>query len=149
MNKKTISEERTLANSFVSGFDPVTNDKWIEELIGELNWPKTSDSEDVDVSRNLDDKPSYDLINSDYIKKMTDKFIENGGEINILPADGNGNKSLNPVGCIFKVKNSNSNPKEWDVDDEYLKYQRREHHLSPFNIFWKYSERTDGVRYEN
>ena len=41
---------------------------------------------------------------------MTDKFIENGGEINILPADGNGNKSLNPVGCIFKVKNTNSNP---------------------------------------
>ena len=147
MNKETISEERTLANSFVNGFDPVNNDKWTEELVGESNWPETSDSEDVDVFRNFDNEPSYDLIDSDYIKKMTDKFIENGGEINILPDSFN--SGINSVSRPYKVKNSNSNPMEWNVESEYLKYQRKEHHLSPFNIFWKHSEGTDEVRYEN
>ena len=149
MNKKTISEERTLENALVNDFDPVKPEKWIEELISEIHWEEDSSSEDIDVVRNFDDESPNDSIDRDYINLMTKTFISNGGEINILPADGNGNKSLNPVGCIFKVKNTNSNPKEWDVDSEYLKYQRREHHLSPFNIFWKYSERTDGVRYEN
>ena len=149
MNTKMISENRTLENSFVTGFDPVNHNKWVEELVGEVNWPENSSSEDVDVFRNFDNEPSYDLIDSDYIKKMTDKFIENGGEISILPADGNGNKSLNSVIRPFKLKNSNSNPKEWNVDSEYLKFHRKDHHLCPYNIFRKYSENTDGVRYEN
>ncbi len=150
MNKKMKSENRTLENSFVNGFDPGQwSSIWVEELVGEVNWPENSSSEDVDVVRNFDDDPLNDLIGRDYIKKMTEKFIENGGEITILPANLNSEKNLNSVGCIFKLKNSESNPKEWNVDSEYLKFHRKDHHLSPYNIFRKYSENTDGVRYEN
>jgi len=147
MNTKMISENRTLENSFVNGFDPVNHDKWIEELIGEVNWPENSSTEDVDVVLNFDDDQSNDLIGRDYIKKMTEKFIENGGEITILPTSFD--SGINSVSRPFKLKNSNSNPKEWNVDSEYLKYHRKSHHLCPYNIFRKYYENTDGVRYEN
>ena len=147
MNTKMISENRTLENSFVNGFDPVNHDKWVEKLVGEVNWPENSSTEDVDVVRNFDDDPSNDLIGRDYIKKMTEKFIENGGEITILPTSFN--SGINSVSRPYKVKNSNSNPMEWNVDSEYLKFHRKDHSLCPYNIFRKYYENTDGVRYEN
>ena len=69
MNTKMISENRTLENSFVNGFDPVNHDKWVEELVGEVNWPENSSSEDVDVVRNFDDEPSYDFKKATIVTK--------------------------------------------------------------------------------
>ena len=140
-----ISEDRTLENSLVRGYDPVNSEKWIEELIGEVNWEEDSSSEDIDVVRNFDDDSSNDSIGRDYINLMTKEFIENGGEITFLP---NTFKSgLNPVGYFYKYKNSESKPIEWDVDSEYLKFHRKLHRLSPYNVFWKLSEETNDNSY--
>ena len=145
MTREMKRTDRTLENALVNDFDPVKPEKWIDELISEIHWEEDSPTEDIDVVRNFDDESPNDSIDRDYINLMTKTFISNGGEINVIPTTFT--SGLNPAGYFYKWKNSESDPIEWDVDSEYLKYHRKLHRLSPYNVFWKYSENTNDNSY--
>ncbi len=145
MTREMKRTDRTLENALVNDFDPVKPEKWIDELISEIHWEEDSPTDDIDVVRNFDDESPNDSIDRDYINLMTKTFISNGGEITFLPKTFK--SGLNPVGYFYKWKNSESDPIEWDVDSEYLKFHRKIHRLSPYNVFRKYSENTNDNSY--
>ena len=138
MTKKLINEERTLENAFTDDFEPKDVDKWVEDIIGEINWEEDSSTDDEDVIRNFDEELSTHSIDRDYINLMTKKFIDEGGEVKVIPTTYK--SGLNPCNYLYKTTNSDSNPFEWSEEKEYARFHRIPQRLCPYNIYRKYVE---------
>jgi len=138
----------------------------LDDYINKNNVPELVTTYDDDVIRNDDIISSFDgekssnpiksfkdyISNSEslriedksrekeFIKLMTEKFIENGGEIEVIPTTFK--SGLNPSGYYYKTSNSESKPLDWSVESEYAKFHRVPQRLCPYNIYWKYVEGT-------
>ena len=139
----------------------------LDDYINKNNVPELVTTYDDDVIRNDDIISSFDgekssnpiksfkdyISNSEslriedksrereFIKLMTEKFIENGGEIEVIPTTFK--SGLNPSGYYYKTSNSESKPLYWSVESEYAKFHRVPQRLCPYNIYWKYVEGTN------
>ena len=140
MTKKLMNEERTLENALVDDFEPSNVDEWVEDIISEINWEEDSFTEDEDVIRNFDEELSTHSIDRDYVNRMTKKFIDEGGEVKVIPTTFN--SGLNPSYYHYKTKHTESNPFEWSEEKEYARFHRIPQRLCPYNIYRKYVELT-------
>ena len=58
MTREMRKEDRTLENVLDDDFIPENVDKWVDELVSEINWDEDSTTDDEDVIRNFDDESS-------------------------------------------------------------------------------------------
>ena len=126
-------------------FIPENVDKWVDELVSEINWDEDSTTDDEDVIRNFDDESSNYSIDRDYIATMTDDFLNSGGIIKKSPPFRDFGVYL-----MFDDWTSCSTPKKgrcwsgWNVESDYDEFKRRPYNLCPYNYYWKYLEDTKG-----
>ena len=141
MTREMRKEDRTLENVLDDDFIPENVDKWVEDIFSEINWDEDYSTDDEDVIRNFDDKPSNDSIDRDYISTMTDDFLNSGGIIKKSPPFRDFGVYL-----MFDDWTSCSTRKKgrcwsgWNVESDYDEFKRRPYNLCPYNIYWKYLE---------
>ena len=139
MTREMRKEDRTLENALDDDFIPENVDKWVDELVSEINWDEDSTTDDEDVTRNFDDVSSNESnIGRNYINMMTKKFIKGGGKITYIPTIHS--SGLNSVGYLYKTTNTKDKPFEWSEESEYAKFHRIPQRLCPYNIYRKYVE---------
>ena len=145
MTREMRKEDRTLENVLDDDFIPENVDKWVDELVSEINWDEDSTTDDEDVIRNFDDESSNYSIDRDYISTMTDDFLNSGGIIKKSPPFRDFGVYL-----MFDDWTSCSTPKKgrcwsgWNVESDYDEFKRRPYNLCPYNYYWKYLEDTKG-----
>ena len=117
--------------------DVIRNDDIISSFDGEKSSNPIKSFKDYisnSESLRIEDKSKE----KEFIKLMTEKFIENGGEIEVIPTTFK--SGLNPSGYYYKTSNSESKPLDWSEESEYEKFNRIPQRLCPYNIYWKYLE---------
>ena len=135
INKNNIPELVTTYDD-----DVIRNDDIISSFDGEKSSNPIKSFKDYisnSESLRIEDKSKE----KEFIKLMTEKFIENGGEIEVIPTTFK--SGLNPSGYYYKTSNSESKPLNWSVESEYAKFHRVPQRLCPYNIYWKYVEGTN------
>ena len=139
MTREMKKRDRTLENAMDDDFIPENVDKWVEDIISEINWEEDYSTDDEDVTRNFDDVSSNESnIGRNYINMMTKKFIKGGGKITYIPTIHS--SGLNSVGYLYKTTNTKDKPFEWSEESDYQTHHRKPYRLCPYNYFWKYLE---------
>jgi len=143
MTREMKIEDRTLENVLDDDFIPENVDKWVEDIISEINWDEDSTTDDEDVIRNFDEESSIDSIDRDYISTMTENFLNDGGIIKKSPPFRDfGVHLMFDDWRDCKTSSKGKWWSGWNVESDYESHKRKPYRLCPYNYFWKYLEET-------
>ena len=143
MTREMKIEDRTLESALDDDFIPENVDKWVEDIISEINWDEDSTTDDEDVIRNFDEESSIDSIDRDYISTMTENFLNDGGIIKKSPPFRDfGVHLMFDDWRDCKTSSKGKWWSGWNVESDYESHKRKPYRLCPYNYFWKYLEET-------